>query len=48
MDFAIPAMIAVLVAFFAWKILKGLAKAAALLALLALAGIYLFGFGGMA
>ncbi len=48
MDFALPLIIALVLVFIAWKVLKGLVKTVALLAVLALAGIYVFGFGGMA
>jgi hypothetical protein len=48
MEFAglhrLPLIVAV---FIAWKVLS-LVKTVALLALLALAGVYVFGFGGMA
>ena len=47
MDFILPAIIALLLAFVAWKVLVGMVKMAAIVAVLVLAGAYYFGFGGL-
>ena len=43
MEFAIPIVVALLAVVLAWKLFKGLAKTAALVAVVILAAIYVFG-----
>ena len=43
MEFAIPIVVALVAIVVSWKLLKGLVKTLALLAILALAAIYVFG-----
>jgi hypothetical protein len=43
MEFAIPIVVALVAVVLAWKLFKGLAKTAALVAVVILAAIYVFG-----
>ena len=44
----ITIVVAILLVVVAWKVLKGIVKTIALLAILALAAVFVFGFGGAA
>ena len=48
MEFAFPIIIALVLVFIAWKVLAGIVKTIALLAVAGIAAVYVFGFGGMA
>lgn len=47
MELLIPVAIALLLVVVAWKMLKGVVKTVALVAILAIAAIYVFGTGGL-
>jgi len=47
MEYAIPLIVALLLVAVVWKLFKGMAKTIALVGLLVLAAIYVFGFGGL-
>jgi hypothetical protein len=47
MEFALPILIALVLVVVAWKVLKGAVKTVALVAILALAAIYVFKSGGL-
>jgi|GEM_PF-3394069 hypothetical protein len=48
MEYAIPLIVALLIIAVIWKMFKGIAKTVALVGLLVIAAIYVFGFGGLA
>ncbi len=45
MDQILPIIIALILVFIAWKVLKGIIKTVVLIAILAAAAIYVFGVG---
>ena len=45
MDQVLPIIIALILVFIAWKVLKGIIKTVVLIAILAAAAIYVFGVG---
>jgi hypothetical protein len=47
MDLIIPILVALVLVVVAWKVLKGLVKTVVLVAILALAAVYVFGTGGL-
>jgi hypothetical protein len=47
MELAVPLVIALVLVVVAWKVLKGLAKTAVLVGILALAAVYVFKTGGL-
>ena len=47
MQLAVPLVIALVLVVVAWKVLKGLAKTAVLVGILALAAVYVFKTGGL-
>ena len=48
MDMIISILVALVLVAIAWKVLVGIVKTVALLVIVGLAAVYVFGFGGMA
>lgn len=48
METIIPILVALVLVAIAWKVLVGIVKTVALLVIVGLAAVYVFGFGGMA
>ena len=47
MELIVPLAVALVLVVVAWRLLKGLVKTVALVAILALAALYVFGAGGL-
>ena len=48
METIIPILVALVLVAIAWKVLVGIVKTVALLVIVGIAAVYVFGFGGMA